>query len=119
MNEINPRGFMKRHLRSTLQPTKVYSGILAGIESGIRHLHSMGLVHNDINPSNILMDGDHPFIIDLGSCRPIGESLDGVSRTYEWSDEEVEQSLPENDLNALKEIRIWLGGCSDAFLFDE
>lgn len=119
MEEVNPGALMKRRLRSTRQPTKDYSGFLTGIESGIRHLHSLGLAHNDINPSNIMVDGDNPIIIDFGSCRPLGECLEGVGRTYEWYDEKVQQSVPDNDLHALKEIRIWLGEDPQDFQFDE
>ncbi|KAJ5185973.1 hypothetical protein N7491_006156 [Penicillium cf. griseofulvum] len=98
---------MKRKSRSMRKTSKDYSGALVGVESGIRRLHSLGLVHNDINPSNIMFDGDELVIIDFGSCRSIGESK-GFG-TYEWYDEKVQLSLPENDLNGLKEIRIWLG----------
>jgi len=71
MQEVNPGSLMKRASRSARQtaPAKDYSSILAGIESGIRHLHSLGLVHNDINPRNIMMDHDKAVIIDFGSCR--------------------------------------------------
>ena len=119
MQEVNPNNLMKRTSRSTRQTAKDYSNLLAGIESGIRHLHSLGLVHNDINPSNIMLDGDQAVIIDFGSCRPVGESLQDVGRTYEWYDETVEQSIPENDLRALEEIRIWLGDMSREFQFSE
>ncbi|KAJ5587439.1 uncharacterized protein N7459_003204 [Penicillium hispanicum] len=119
MKAVNPRGFMKRQLKSKRETTKDFSGILAGVESGIRHLHCLGLVHNDINPSNIMIDGVKSIVIDFGSCRPIGESLEGVGRTYEWYDEKVQQSVPENDFSALEEIRIWLGDGSQAFQFDE
>ncbi|KAL2177742.1 uncharacterized protein P884DRAFT_18555 [Thermothelomyces heterothallicus CBS 202.75] len=98
---------------------KDYSSLLAGIESGIKHLHALGLVHNDINPSNIMLDGDEAVIIAFGSCRPAGESLEGVGRTYEWYDEQVETALPQNDLDALEEIRIWLGDNSKPFQFVE
>ncbi|EED21220.1 conserved hypothetical protein [Talaromyces stipitatus ATCC 10500] len=118
-NEVNPNNFMKRKSRAMRQTTKDYSNVIAGIESGIRHLHSLGLVHNDINPSNIMLDGDQAVIIDFGSCRPVGESLQDVGRTYEWYDEKVEQSIPENDLSALEEIRIWLGDKSHEFQFSE
>ena len=47
---------------------KDYSGALAGIESGIRHLYSLGLVYNNINPSNIMLDGNQVIIIDFSSC---------------------------------------------------
>lgn len=54
---------------------------LQGIESGIRHMHSLGLVHNDINPSNIMIDSaDRPVIIDFDSCKQEGEKLGVKSR---------------------------------------
>lgn len=110
---------MQRESRTARQTTKDYNCVLAGIESGIRHLHSLGLVHNDINPTNIMRDGDKAIIIDSGSCRAVGESLEDVGRTYEWCDEKVQHAVFENDLNALEEIRIWLGDRSQAFQFRE
>ncbi|KAK4866235.1 hypothetical protein LT330_008576 [Penicillium expansum] len=118
MKEVNPGSLMKRQARSTRETRKDYSGVLDGIESGIRHLHSLGLVHNDINPSNIMFDGDELVIIDFGSCRPIGDSIEGSGGTYEWCDQKVQLSLPGNDLNALEEIRIWLGDDSRDFQFE-
>lgn len=119
MQEVNPGSLMKRKLRSSRQVTKDYSRVLTGIKDGIKHLHSLGLVHNDINPSNIMLDGDRAIIIEFGSCRKLGQSLEGVGRTYEWYDEQVQQSSFENDLNALEEICIWLGDDSREFQFDE
>ena len=118
MKEVNPHGLIKRKLRSTRQATEDYSCILTDIESGINHLHSLGLVHNDINPSNIMINNHRAIIIDFGSCRRLGESLEDVGRTYEWYDEKIQHSLFENDLNALEEIRIWLGISSRVFQFD-
>ncbi|EPS31263.1 hypothetical protein PDE_06218 [Penicillium oxalicum 114-2] len=117
--EVSPGSLTKRKLRRARQATKDYSRILPGIEDGIKHLHSLGLVHNDINPSNIMLDGDRAVFIDFGSCRKLGQSLKGVGCTYEWYDEQVQQSVFENDLNALEEIRIWLGDDSRKFQFDE
>lgn len=93
MKEVNPRGLMKRKLRSTRQLTEDYSCVLAGIEGGIKHLRSLGLVHNDINPSNIMIDDHRAIIIDFGSCRSVGESLKDVGRPYEWYDEKVQHFL--------------------------
>lgn len=43
---------------------------LKGIEAGIRHLHELNLVHNDLNPSNLMNDHDNfPRIIDFDSCQ--------------------------------------------------
>jgi serine/threonine protein kinase len=110
---------MKRQLRSERRSEKDYSRVLAGVESGIRHLHALGLVHNDINPSNIMLDGDEGIIIDFGSCRRVGESVEDAGRTYEWYDESVKTAHPQNDLDALEEIRIWLDDGSKLFQFDE
>jgi serine/threonine protein kinase len=47
-----------------------------GLRSAIEHIHSLGLAHNDLNPSNIgLNEQDHPVIIDWGSCKGFGEEL--------------------------------------------
>ncbi|KAF2419688.1 serine/threonine-protein kinase [Tothia fuscella] len=91
-----PQTLMRRvNLGSDMKRSKV----LQGIENGIRHLHQLNLVHNDLNPSNVmLLNDDTPIIIDFDSCR----------RTYEWYDEDVQISLPSNDLDALGEMREWL-----------
>lgn len=89
---------------------------LDGIWSAIIHLHSLGIVHNDVNPANIMLDEDGTFIlIDFDSCRFIGEHLriTGTKRTHHWHDPVVEVSTPKNDLDALEDLRIWLAGSSD------
>ncbi|KAJ0424788.1 kinase-like protein [Aspergillus carlsbadensis] len=93
---------------------------LQGILAAIKHLHSLGLVHNDINPANIMIDENGTFIlIDFGSCRPIGGSLCTAGRTHQWYDPSVEVSLERNDLDAFHELRTWLTGSVDEdFLFE-
>jgi serine/threonine protein kinase len=59
-----------------------------GIEDGIRHLHKRGLIHNDINPTNIMIDNG-PVINDFDSSRAPGETLHKVKRTYGWHDPDV------------------------------
>ena len=57
----------------------VTEGMKTGLQdllAAIKHLHSLGLVHNDINPANIMLDQEGTLIlIDFDSCRNIGESL--------------------------------------------
>ncbi|WDK16863.1 serine/threonine-protein kinase [Colletotrichum graminicola] len=101
---------MKRKFSTTRQGVGNHGRQLDDIEDGIKHLHSLGLVHNDLNPSNILINGCTWVIIDFGSCRYKGERLDSVGRTYECFDEAVHSSRPQNDLDALREIRNWLEG---------
>ena len=119
MQEVNPENLTKRQSRRSRQSIKNYSDMIAGIDSGLRHLHSLGLVHNDINPRNIMFNGDKAVIIDFDSCRRIGEDLENVGRTYEWYDEATKLSAIENDLSALEEIRRWLGDDSMEFQFGE
>lgn len=76
-----------------------------GIEKGIHHLHQLGLIHNDINPSNIMMDGNTPIIIDFDSCRRTGEMLGDKAGTFGWELEGAEFATPDNDFHGLKKIR--------------
>ncbi|PUU77423.1 serine/threonine-protein kinase-like protein [Tuber borchii] len=83
--------------------------ILLGIQEGIRHLHSLGLIHCDINPTNIVMDGDTPIIVDFDSCRRKGEKLGTMKvETPDWTREDFEFAMPENDEYGLSKIRDFL-----------
>lgn len=50
---------------------------LAGVEKGMKHIHSLGLAHNDLHPRNIMFKADDytPIIIDFDSTAPIGKLL--------------------------------------------
>ncbi|KAK3391220.1 kinase-like domain-containing protein [Podospora didyma] len=78
---------------------------LCGIEAGVRHMHKLGLVHNDLNPSNIMMDGDNPVIIDFDSCKREGDELGSKAGTDGWTLNGQDQALRENDLYSLSKIR--------------
>lgn len=124
MHRVNPKSRMKRAFIYDGRSLKNRDGCLHGVEMGIRHLHSLRLIHNDINPSNVMIDEDTDkdtsIIIDFDSCRPVGESLEEVGRTFEWCDESVQLSLPSNDLDALYEIREWLSdNSSKSFKFKD
>jgi serine/threonine protein kinase len=64
--------------------------ILSGIAKGLQFLHdsdTLGLVHNDIKPTNIMPDDKgHPVIIDFDSCAKIGQDLEGRKKvgTIGW-----------------------------------
>jgi hypothetical protein len=67
-----------------------------------------------INPGNLMVEGDEVVIIDFGSCRWVGESLEGVGTMSE----STLLSQRMTFLYAPEEIRIWLGDGSRLFLFD-
>jgi serine/threonine protein kinase len=108
----NSRELVKEHMKHGLQ----------GILAAIKHLHSLGIVHNDINPANIMLDEDGTLILnDFDSCRYIGESLrnTGAKRTHQWHDPSVDVSLEKNDLDAFEELNVWLkGSVTEEFLFE-
>jgi serine/threonine protein kinase len=65
-----------RHQGGTVEKAR----FLAAMRSAVHHLHSVvGVAHNDINPSNIMVVDGLPVLIDFGSCRPLGWKM-GTSR---------------------------------------
>ncbi|KAF2179157.1 hypothetical protein K469DRAFT_674859 [Zopfia rhizophila CBS 207.26] len=79
-----------------------------GIRAGVRHLHSLGLAHNDLNPMNIAVDhDDNPIILDFGSCKRFGERL-LFAGTDGWVDEDYSTSAQCHDEAAIDKIEAWL-----------
>lgn len=118
---LNPGHLNKREFARNSHLDDVWcSNIIEGIKKGLDHIHARGLVHNDITPSNIMLDEQGtPIIIDFGSCRAKRESLEDVGHTYEWYDDGVKTASPSNDLDALAEMRAWMFGKVDEFKFAE
>lgn len=56
----------------------------------------------------MVKDDNTPVVIDFHSCRPTGESMEGVKRTYGWHNPEVSTSQESNYLSAVEELRSWL-----------
>jgi serine/threonine protein kinase len=81
---------------------------MRGIRAALRHLHSLGFAHNDLNPTNIAIDGDdNPKLLDFGSCRRFGEILLSGG-TYGWIDEDYTTSAQSHDERAAEKIEAWL-----------
>ena len=81
------------------------------MKRGVRHLHELNLVHNDLNPSNLMIDHDNvPRIIDFDSCQKTGQPLGYTRGTRGWSDEDAEFARWENDFSGLDMIRDYLFG---------
>lgn len=83
--------------------------------SAVKHLHSLGLAHNDICPQNICIDTDgRPAIVDFDSCLPFGEKLlKGVGASGHGGHI---LSDPENDFQGLDDLKDFL---DDLDYFDE
>ncbi|KAK0431833.1 kinase-like domain-containing protein [Armillaria borealis] len=83
--------------------------VLDEIGKGIQHIHSLGLVHNDINLANILLDADNatPIIIDFDSCYKTGASMDYNGGTFPWSNDARTAEF-ENDDFGLDKVKEWM-----------
>lgn len=46
-----------------------------GISYGVSAIHAMGMVHRDLKPGNIVMDGSAPRIADFGTVRVLDQDL--------------------------------------------
>jgi len=78
---------------------------LKGIENGLKHLHDLGFVHNDINPHNIMLtEDDTPVIIDFNTVQREGEECTSCG-TDGWSPEEMKLVVRQNDYYGLARIR--------------
>lgn len=93
-----------------------HANCIAGVKAGIQHLHSLGLAHNDIHPTNICFDeDDNAAIIDFDSCHAIGKQFGRLDKAGIYRSKNLDGlhiSSIENDLEGLKEISNYLNECS-------
>lgn len=79
---------------------------LDGVRQGMEFLHGLGLVHNDIHPSNIMMGADDvPVLTDFSSTREIGKITKGGSNSdkVRWTTH-PQLSCVENDYFAFEKL---------------
>jgi serine/threonine protein kinase len=110
--KVNPQSLTKSEFLQNRQVSEHDAArYLEGVEAGIKHLHSLGYVHNDVSPMNIMIsDNDDAVIVDFDSCVEIGAPLQGIKRTSGWHDAECQTAEKSNDFAALEELRVWLLG---------
>ncbi|KAI0408043.1 kinase-like domain-containing protein [Xylaria palmicola] len=93
----------------TLQDKELF---IESLESAIHYIHSLGLAHNDLNPTNVLVAEDRaPILIDFGSARKTGDKLSTSRGTKGWIDGEMKDyttSETRHDTSALTKIRTWM-----------
>jgi len=121
LGKVNPGCLNKSNFLSSgrLSVDKAIKACLNGILDGIYHFHSLGIIHNDIAPSNIMFEEDSiPVIIDFDGCRKVGESLHRTKRMHGWHNPQVQTALENNDLDAFTELQTWsIGASTSMFLF--
>ncbi|KAI0805766.1 kinase-like domain-containing protein [Xylaria sp. FL0064] len=119
MELVNPQHLDKRQFMLGGRPSvsdDIRSGLVA-LQGALNHLHSLGFAHNDVNPMNVMMDGESGtwVLVDFGSCRRIGESLQATKakRTHGWHDPNMNIASAMNDWEAFEELMVWLSGPVD------
>jgi serine/threonine protein kinase len=78
------------HLRAI--PPKLAANFLVQICSALAYAHQSGIVHRDINPSNIIVQpNDHLKILDFGLACPAGtEDFSNTGTAYYMAPEQID-----------------------------
>ncbi len=68
-------GSLKAKIKSGPLSSRDFLKVAQGVLSGLAHIHSLGFVHLDLKPSNILFtDNGTPLVADFGQSRRLGNT---------------------------------------------
>ncbi|KAG4439619.1 hypothetical protein IFR05_004914 [Cadophora sp. M221] len=101
---------LRERLQDTIRPvmTPVEAAkIYEEVSAAVHHIHSLGLAHNDINPSNIMLrDDGTAVVIDFDSCVEEGGKLRKGGTMGWWLEGFVSEK--RRDIHALGLLKIYL-----------
>ena len=65
-------GSLRTRLQSAIRlPLDEVVALTNGISSALQHAHDARILHCDVKPENILLDGNHPYVMDFGVARKL------------------------------------------------
>ncbi|KAL8276572.1 hypothetical protein RQP46_010995 [Phenoliferia psychrophenolica] len=85
--------------------------VCSEIAGAVDHLHSLGIVHNDVNPHNIALTSEfRSVLIDFDAARPEGYIFNAWDKrgTARYGRAGVKVSERANDLFGLERLREWI-----------
>ena len=56
-------------------------GIARDVADALHYAHAQGLVHRDIKPGNVMLTGEHAWVMDFGICRAVDAAGDRLTKT--------------------------------------
>src|ERR1043166_1112997 len=74
MRLVEGGGLRKLIDRRGLLPPEEAIALLAQVADALDAAHAAGIVHRDVKPHNILVEGDRAFLSDFGLAKALGES---------------------------------------------
>ena len=65
-------GSLRARLQSAIRlPVDEAVKLTAGMAAGLQHAHEARILHCDVKPENILLDGSHVYVMDFGVARKL------------------------------------------------
>ncbi len=111
-SRVDPDHKGKLLFDAEMRPLKDLNLYLQGIKDGIKHLHSLGMAHNNlaIHSAGIRPESndDTAIIAEFEMCQPFNTPIEKDCRVEDWSDLTIDTSLPTNDTDAIEELERYL-----------
>jgi serine/threonine protein kinase len=102
VSEYADGGSLGDKLKISLPPIEIAVEITIGILNGLEYLHSKEIIHRDIKPQNILLQGNTPRLADFGISRAMNS--DTISSVVAGTDAYMSPEAFDGNRNVQTDI---------------